>query len=140
MHLLVPPDGDDAFRLRPLSDDALWAQMKDLGPANFRQLFSQSQAPVIAADYLAIRWWADAMSETALLVESILRPGAADSEALRKELAKHLREVASRAHAQFGSPWGLVAMFLVAGSAKVDGSIISPGFVYTPDRLVAAAG
>jgi hypothetical protein len=139
MRLLVPPDGDDAFRLRPLSDDALWSQMKDLGPANFRQLFSQTQAPVIAADYLAINWWADTMSETAVLVEAILRPGAADSENLRKDLAKHLIKAAARAHAQFGLPWGLVAMFLVSGSAKVDGSITSPRFVYTRDRLVATA-
>src|SRR5205085_11396671 len=35
IQLLVPSGDDDAFRLRPAADDAIWAQMKDLGPANF---------------------------------------------------------------------------------------------------------
>jgi hypothetical protein len=114
--------------------------MKDLGPANFRQLFPQAQEGVIAADYLAIRWWSDTMHNTAVLIERILRPGASDSAALRKDLAKHLREVAARAHVQFGSPWGLVAMFLVSGAAVARGSITSPRFVFAPVKPLAAAG
>jgi hypothetical protein len=138
---LVPPTGLDAYRLRPTTDDALWAQMKDVGPANFRQLFPETQAPVVAADYLAIRWWADSMHSTAQIVERILRPGAADSAALRQDLASHLRDVAARAHEQFGTPWGLVAMFLVSGRhASANGSITGSRFVFSSPRPLAAAG
>jgi hypothetical protein len=109
--------------------------MKDLGPANFGQLFRGHEAAVVAADYLAIRWWADTMHSTAQLVEQILRPGAADSASLREKLAKHLREVAEKAHEQFGTPWGLVAMFLVAGGRAIAaGSITGPRFVFASAR------
>ena len=135
IELLVPAGGVDAFRLRPATNPALWKQMKELGPANFGQLFRSAEAPVIVADYLAIRWWADTMHATALLVEQVLRPGAADSAALREKLAKHLRDVAEKAHEQFGTPWGLVAMFLVAGGRAVaGGSITGPRYVYTSTR------
>src|SRR3954452_25295952 len=73
---LIPADGDDAFRLKPTQDDALWAKMKDLGPANFGQIFPSSlQANVIVSDYLTIRWWADSMHSTATLIQQILAPG-----------------------------------------------------------------
>lgn len=135
LEMLVPSDGLDAYRLRPATNPALWKQMKDLGPANFGQLFRGNEAQVVAADYLAIRWWADTMHSTGQLVEQILRPGAADSGALREKLAKHLRDVADKAHAQFGSPWGLVAMFLVAGGRAIaGGSITGPRFVFASTR------
>ncbi len=141
IQLLVPADGDDAFRLKPTGVDAIWAKMKDLGPANFGQLFPQTQAPVIAADYLAIRWWADTMQQTALRVQGLQRPGAADSAALRQDLANHLKKVAARAHEQFGSPWGLVAMFLVsAARAAATGSITGTRFVFASAASLAAAG
>jgi hypothetical protein len=137
LELLVPSDGQDAYRLRPATNPILWKQMKDLGPANFGQLFPGTQANVVAADYLAIRWWADTMHSTAGLVEEVLRPGAADSKDLREKLAKHLRDVAERAHEQFGTPWGLVAMFLVAGGRAVAaGSITGPKFVFASTRSV----
>jgi len=139
IQLLIPADGDDAFRLRPAGDNALWARMKDAGPANFDQFFPRAQAPVVAADYLAIRWWSDSMNSTAQLIARILQPGAADSAALRQDLAKHLREVAARAHAQFGEPWGLVAMYLVSGGhAVADGLVTGPRYVYAPQRPRAA--
>src|SRR5262249_18699533 len=56
--LLVLPDGDDAFRLRPVTDDQLWSRMKDQGPANFGLLLPQTQADGVRPDYLAIQWWA----------------------------------------------------------------------------------
>ncbi len=110
--MLVLPDGDDRFRLAPASDDALWERMKTLGPANFQQLFPQLQAAVICADYLAIQWWADTMCRTAGLVARI----AAEPQ-LREDLARDLRDVAGKAHEQFGKPWGLIAMFLAGGCA-----------------------
>jgi hypothetical protein len=131
---LVPAGADDDFRLRPATDDGLWAQMKDQGPANFRQFFPAAHEGAVRADYLTIRWWADEMRETAVLVERILKPGAANTPALRADLAKHLAGVASRAREEFGAPWGLLAMYLVSGgTAATAGSITSP-------RLVFAAG
>ena len=129
------------FAYAPAAGDALWARMKDLGPANFRQLFSDLHAGAIGADYLAMRWWADAMNQTAQLIERILRPGAADSAVLRQDLANHLREVAARAHEQFGAAWSLVAMYLVSGGhAIAEGSIIGSRFVFTNQRPLTAVG
>jgi len=54
LEMLVPADGIDAYRLRSATNPALWKQMKDLGPANFGQLFRSQEASVVAADYLAI--------------------------------------------------------------------------------------
>jgi len=137
---LIPADGDDAFRLRPTHDDALWARMKDLGPANFGQLFPSSlQANVIVSDYLTIRWWADSMQSTATLIQQILRPGAANSDALRQDLARHLKDVTSKAREQFGTPWGLVAMYRVSGARAIAaGSITGPRYVFTSERPLAA--
>jgi hypothetical protein len=60
---------------------------------------------------------------------------------LRQDLSKHLREVAERAHQQFGTPWGLVAMFLACGGRAIaGGSITGPRFVFAPQRPLAAAG
>ena len=112
VQLLVLPDGDDRFRLAPATDDALWDRMKDIGPANFEQLFAQLPAAVIRADYLAIQWWADTMCRTGAVLARI---GAEPQ--LRDQLAKDLRDVAGKAHEQFGKPWGLVAMFLAGGGA-----------------------
>ena len=112
VQLLVPSDGDDRFRLAPATDDALWNRMKDLGPANFEQLFAPLPAAVIRADSLAIQWWADTMCRTGAVLARI---GAEPQ--LRDQLAKDLRDVAGKAHEQFGKPWGLVAMFLAGGGA-----------------------
>lgn len=140
LQLLIPADGDDEFRLRPTHDDALWARMKDLGPANFGQLFPSSlQANVIVSDYLTIRWWSDSMHGAATLIQQILRPGAANSEALRQDLARHLKDVASKAREQFGTPWGLVAMYRVSGARAIaGGSITGPRYVFTSERPMRA--
>jgi len=136
--LLLLPDGDDAFRLKPMNDDALWANMKSLGQPNFRQLFPETQAPVIAADYSAIIWWADTMCKTGGLLARI----AAEPQ-LREDLAHSLRDVAGRAHDQFGKPWGLVSMFLASGSAapaevRISGKVLT--YSAGPPLAVAKAG
>jgi hypothetical protein len=129
VQLLVLPDGDDRFRLAPATDDALWERMKDLGPANFEQLFAPLPAAVIRADYLAIEWWADTMCRTGAVLARI----AAEPQ-LRDQLAKDLRDVAGKAHEQFGKPWGLVAMFLAGGGAAPAGLRIAG------KRIAFAAG
>jgi hypothetical protein len=148
--LLVLPDGDDAFRLGPATNDDLWNRMKDLGPANFSQLMPEAQANGVRPDYLAIQWWADAMCGAGAILARMNRLFAGSAAVdpndrafhdLREELAKHLRNVAAKAREQFGSPWGLVAMFLVSGmSAKTAIDIVAPHFVYSAGQTLTAAG
>jgi hypothetical protein len=147
--MLVLPDGDDAFRLGPATDDGLWNKMKELGPANFQQLMPQAQADGVRPDYLAIQWWADSMCGTAQVLARLdafaaAHPGVSPDDPqfqeLRKELAGKLRNVAANAREQFGSPWGLVAMYLVSG-ANVPTSIqiAGPHFAMAPQRSLASA-
>jgi hypothetical protein len=73
-------------------------------------------------------------------------PGAAPDDPqfqeLRKELAGKLRDVAARAHEQFGAPWGLVAMFLASEAhASAALQIVGPHFVMAPKGgSLAASG
>ncbi len=80
----------------------------------------------IYADYLAIAWWADAMSALAAKLSQLnaLRqtlPGNVTPDAVnafrkqRKELQDCLAGVVSRTKPMFGEPWGLVALFLASG-------------------------
>jgi hypothetical protein len=140
VRLLVPPDGDDVFRLGPATNDALWKQMQDVGPANFTQLMPQLQADGVRPDYLVISWWAETMRSTAQLLAAMNRRNDdADFESMRHDLAAHLKDVASKAHELFGSPWGLVAMFLVSGSqASVSMQVTGPRFVFSAERALAA--
>jgi hypothetical protein len=142
--LLVLPDGGDAFRLGPATDDHLWSQMIDNGPANFNLLLPQVQADGVRPDYLAIRWWADTMHGTAEILAQMnqlagpsgIPPGDPRFEKLRGQLASHLRDVAAKAHEQFGAPWGLVAMFLASGGkARAEMRIISSRFVFDGGAL-----
>jgi hypothetical protein len=140
--LLVLPDGDDAFRLRPVTDDHLWNQMKDLGPANFGQLLPQTQADGVRPDYLAIQWWAESMRGAAEILTQMSRSAPADPnfQKLRHDLASHLRDVAAKAHEQFGTPWGQVAMFLVGGmTAKPAVDIVAQHLVYSSSQMLRAA-
>jgi len=154
VRLLVRPDAADAFRLRGVNDDSLWAQMRSAGQFNFRPLFpglKDAEVQVIAADYSVIVWWAEAMSKCAACVASIraLPPGrdvpdSPEFQAARAQLAKALAEVAGNTKAEFGQPWGLVAMDRVSGgraSARVE--IVGTGFAFqrsTKDLPAAAAG
>jgi hypothetical protein len=139
---LVLPDGDDAFRRAPATDDTLWEKMKDLGPAAFRRLFPPLQADVIGADYVAIQWWADSMCGAGAVLARMDRssPNDPSFQNLRQSLARHLRDVAAKAHPQFGAPWGLVAMFLVSGRSETALQITGSRFVYSARRALGAAG
>ena len=146
--LLVLPDGDDAFRLRPATDDGLWNEMKAQGPANFASLLPATQAEGVRPDYLAIEWWADSMRDTAEILAEINRltgPSGASAEdprfeQLRQKLADHLREVAQKAHQQFGTPWGLVALFLASGGkARAEIHFTGPRLVYAAESALSVA-
>jgi hypothetical protein len=146
--LLIPPESDDAFRLRPMTDDALWTKMKDLGPANFEQLVPAAEAPIIRADYLTIQWWADSMCGTGAVLSRMnalfgggahIAPDDARFQTLRNQMAAHLKEVAANAKQLFGEPWGLVAMFLASESRAItDVHITGPRFVYATERPLVA--
>jgi len=147
IQLLVPTNADDCFRLQPATDDTLWQQMKNLGQANFGQLFPEAHVGAISADYTAIQWWADSMCATAAILVRMDRffaigaasPENAEFETLRQQLAAHMRDVAAKSAPLFGAPWGLVAMFLVTGRCETAVRITSPKFVYAASRALGAA-
>jgi hypothetical protein len=154
IRLLVRPGAADAFRLRGVADDQLWARMGAAGQFNFTPLFpdlSQLQIQAIASDYSVIVWWAEAMSECARRVAAMHSLLAANPDpesrqfmALRADLAKKLADVTSNTRQEFGQPWGLVAMDRVSGSragAKVQ--IAGARFALARNRkngLAATAG
>jgi hypothetical protein len=123
--------------------------MKDDGAAKFALLLPQPQADGVRPDYLAIEWWTASMRKTAEILAQMNRlagpsgeaPDDPHFQALRQNLASHLRDVAAKAHEQFGSRWGLVAMFLVAGmTVKAEVHIISPRFVFAAQPALGAVG
>ncbi|MGB9457103.1 MAG: hypothetical protein WCB12_13735 [Bryobacteraceae bacterium] len=152
IRLLVRPDAADAFRLRGVGDDQLWAQMRAAGQFNLTPLFpdlTQSQILTIASDYSVIVWWAEAMSACAKSVaamHSLLAAGSDPSSAqflaLRANLAKTLADVTSNTKEEFGQPWGLVAMDRVSGcraSAKVQIAGARFAFARSSQDVLAAA-
>jgi hypothetical protein len=119
---LIHPDDADAFRLAPLRDGTLWKQMKDAGPAALNTVLTglpSTQLPVIATDYVVIRWWSQAMRGMAEKLAEVRdffvqnpSPNPQDNrlQDLRRELAAHLASVAENTREEFGHPWGLLAM------------------------------
>ena len=143
LQLTVRADSSSAFRLRPAIDDTLWAEMKDKGQANFRFLFPPEQAPVIAGDFTAITWWAEAMHNAGRCLADIgallalnpeIRSDDPRFEKLREKLAGRLAGVAGKTREEFGLPWGLVAMDYVSGRQA------GAGFAITGPRLTLAGG
>lgn len=154
IQLLVRPDADDAYRLRGVNDDQLWAKMRDAGQANFGPLFpgmTQTQILAISADYTVIVWWAEAMSACAKSVAAMraLPAGGSDPNssqflALREDLANTLARVTNDTKEEFGQPWGLVAMDRASGGqATARVQITGARFAFArsgKDALAAAAG
>ena len=59
---------------------------------------------------------------------------------LRQKLADHLREMAQKAHQQFGTPWGLVALFLASGGqARAEIRFTGPRLVYAAESARSVA-
>ena len=128
---IIVHDGDqDDYRLRPAREDQLWTNMKSAGQFNFKPLFPQlkeQQIAVIANDYTLIMWWAAAMRGTAEKLAEIQdflkNTPNVDVEndrfkQLHADLANHLKSVAANTKTDFGRPWGLIAMSLVAGNQE----------------------
>jgi hypothetical protein len=153
IQLLVRPDASDAFRLRGVSDDQLWAQMCDQGQPGFPFLFpdlTPLEVDVITADYTVIVWWADAMTGCAQQVAAMNQllasnpdPESPQFVALRAGLAKKLADVSANTKEEFGQPWGLVAMDSVSGR-QADAKVLISGARFALARtrvdLPAATG
>jgi hypothetical protein len=119
---LVHAGEADDYRRKPALDDVIWERMKLLGQPGFSQVLpalSTLQLEVVRADYTVIRWWSQAMHRMAVELEkvhSFLKENPqADLEGpefnpLREKLRKALEAVARNVKAQFGDPWGVVAM------------------------------
>ena len=91
----------------------------------FHQLFPDlpTQAvSVIGVDYINIVWWTEAMVKTGVKLQAILQflsqPGNSHADPkflkLKHDLADQLANLAGRTRQDFGGPWGLLAMSLVA--------------------------
>ncbi len=128
---LVQKGDEDDFRLLPATDDTLWIGMKQVGAVQspefanlIRGYTSTPVAPgIIGVDFLNILWWSGAMQSCAqklLAIRSFISqnpdvdPNNHDFLARKKDLAQHLRGVAATTREDFGGPWGLIAMCLLA--------------------------
>jgi hypothetical protein len=154
---LLLPAGDpinDARRL-PLTDDAIWNQMKAAGqPNNFGGLFASRgfnaiQLADITSDYTLIMWWAPAMHSMGEALARVLRfisqnphwdPENNTFKKLRTNLEKTMAAVAQNTQSQFGEPWGLLALDLASGQKAVTTVKIScPKLSLEASRTLALA-
>jgi hypothetical protein len=147
--LLVKRGEEDDFRRRPAIDDSLWKEMSKAGQANLKFIDALKPLDVVAlgaisSDYTVIKWWAQSMAE---MGESLLelRKFLADNsgidpenkmfKSLRKKLGSKLKSVASHTEAEFGDPWGLVAMDQASGGrAGAKALITGPTFTLFRER------
>jgi hypothetical protein len=129
IQFLVQPGDPDEVRRRPAIEDPLWQRMKQVGQPGLPSLFLGVPAPFVGdiiSDYTVIQWWASAMVDTAqqlakvrlwLAHNSNATADSAEFQSLREQLAVYLRDVAANTRAEFGQPWGLIAMNQLAGPA-----------------------
>jgi hypothetical protein len=147
---LILPDGDDAFRLLALKDDAKWQEVKETGGtlSNLAPIFPNlrpdSQIPVIAGDYLVIEWWATTMSHMAQSLSAARsffsqNPAPATNspafEKVQNNLWHQMAAVAANTHDRFADPWGLLAVDLVSGQqSAASARLISAGLTLILQR------
>ena len=152
IQLLVLQDDFDAARLRPAIEDDLWKKMKTDGQPGIPALFpgvADEVVKAIVTDYSTIRWWADVMCKTAGKLANVrlwqqrnptASPDDPEFQALREDLAGHLRQVAANTSEEFGKPWGLIAMNQLAGARSGAKLLITgPHLVTNRKRDLAAA-
>jgi hypothetical protein len=147
--LLVQTGEDNAARRMPALDNALWKEMSKQGQPNFRFIdalenLNAFDLAVITADYTVIKWWAESMAEmgkSLLEMRKFLdEHEGIDSQnktfkSLRKKLGSKLKEVASNTKAEFGDPWGLIAMDQASGGkAGAKALITGPDFTLFKER------
>jgi hypothetical protein len=128
LRFLTRPEDADGFRLRAAQSDSLWASMRANGnvqSGEFQQLFPDLRAEavtVIGVDYINIVWWTEAMLKTGQKLQAIreylIQPSTSRTDPkflkLKHDLADQLANLGGRTRQDFGGPWGLLAMSLVA--------------------------
>ena len=150
LQMLIQTGGEDAFRLRPLQNDAIWQQVKDTGGTAvnlapiFPDLDTESQIPIIAGDYVLIAWWAATMASMGQSLSAAKRffsqdpPPATGSPAFEKvqaDLWHQMADVVRNTHDRFSDPWGLLAMDLASGQQSVaSAQIVSSGLTLRVER------
>jgi hypothetical protein len=101
----------------PLESDALWSELEEVGPANMGRVLRNPDAS--RPDYLAIVWWAEAMTQLAdMLVEllSLKEAGSAENKTpealsrLTRDVKNVVKYVRSLSKPLFGQDWVAVAM------------------------------
>jgi hypothetical protein len=139
--LLLADDSTNDARRLPLTDDTLWRAMKQVGQPGFPTLFAERRLMVnqladIASDYTLITWWATSMHRMGDALAHLQALFAAhpvvDREnntfkQLRKSLDDAMASVAANTQAQFGEPWGLLALDLAsAQQASTTLQVVTP--------------
>jgi hypothetical protein len=125
--LLDPGDATDAVRIGVLQKDAAWDAMRaDGNPANFHYILylshlNPTELRAVAADYLSIAWWTDALLKVAPLLSATLAaldaaPGGDENfMKQRRQLANALGGIARNTSAAFAPGWGEAAIFALSG-------------------------
>ena len=130
---LDPSDPANAACIRALSNSETWAAMNATGnTAAFGQIatlqgLNQVQLAAIAADWVSVRWWADAFIKVApalsdvLAVVKTLPPGDPSSNPefmkRRDRLAGVLGGITRNTNAAFVPGWGEAVTFALSGKA-----------------------
>lgn len=120
-------------RLTALNSDSIWREMNTLGnTAAFSTIagLSAYRAPeiaAIAADWVDITWWADAMLKVAPKLTDVLAalqtstntdPSANDDLMKKRQaLADVVGAVGRRSQSAFGDGWGLAVLFALSAGA-----------------------
>jgi hypothetical protein len=158
-YLICKGDQDD-YRLLIATDDELWKAMnknKNVGSLDFKALIRRYTNATIAPDtmgktFLDIITFADVMEDCAaalIKVRKVLKDhpnvdrNNHDFLHLRRQLAGDLEKVAGKTTVNFGGPWGLIAMCLLArkvATVKPSYSITNPHVTLALDQMAAAVG
>jgi hypothetical protein len=150
--LLDPGSPIDQLRARMLADP-LWQQALNIGPspqlatilpiASTDPLYNNAMA-VVTGDVYQITWWADAMRKAGVglaQMRAFLSGGDMDQEEFSKrrdQLQKVMLGVVSAAQVHFHEPWGVVSLFLAAGSRQSAGYLKAGSLVIERQRPLAA--
>lgn len=152
LKLLLQDNPDNAYRLRPLTNDSIWKQVAVTGgthvnlAALFPDLSTNVQIPVLAGDYVLIAWWATTMSRMAKSLATARRffgqdpppsPQSAGFAKMQSDLWNEMAEVTANTQDRFAEPWGLLAMDIASGQqSAASAQITSPRLSLKVDRQV----
>ena len=135
--LLDPSETNAGARIAVLKDDKLWAAMDEIGNVNgFKTIdglrgLNATELGAATADWVDIRWWANAMLRVAPQLSQVLHaielstaPDPTTDAAFmkqRKALEDILADAGKNTRSAFGDGWGLLVMFnLSSGAAALE--------------------